>query len=247
MSGLEGKLAGKTVLVTGGARRIGRALCLALARDGADIAFTYRNSAIEAESLVRKIASLGREAEAIRCDVRDPLSLKEALAEAVDFGEGLDVLVNNAGAYHTTNFEQISVAEWDEVFETNTRAPFLLSQAAAPDLRKSRGSIINIGSLGGMRGWATHAHYCSSKAALHMLTQATAKALAPEVNVNAVAPGMIYFGEPEGAEMARHFAAKTPMQRTGTDQDVAAAVVWFATCPKFITGQILAVDGGLGL
>lgn len=238
---------GKVALVTGGARRIGRALCLALAREGADIVFTYRNSSDEAESLVRKIASLNREALAIKCDVRDPLNVREAVREAVEFDGRLDILVNNAGAYHTTNFEEISVEEWDEVFETNARGPFLFAQAAAPELRKSSGSIVNIGSLGGIRGWATHAHYSSSKAALHMLTQTMAKALAPEVNVNAVAPGMIYFGEPEGAEMARHFAAKTPMQRTGTDEDVAAAVVWFATCPKFITGQILAVDGGLGL
>ncbi|MEO8725573.1 MAG: SDR family oxidoreductase [Acidobacteriaceae bacterium] len=243
MSALEGKVA----LITGGARRIGRVLALTLARAGADIVFTYRNSADEAESLVRAISALEREALAVRCDLRDPVSLREAVKEAVEFDGRLDILVNNAGAYRTTNFADISVEEWDEMFETNARAPFLLSQAAAPELRKSSGTIINIGSLGGIHGWATHAHYSASKAALHMLTQATAKALAPEINVNAVAPGMIYFGEPAGAEMARHFAAKTPMQRTGTAEDVAAAVLWFAGCPKFITGQILAVDGGLGL
>ncbi len=243
MPSLEGKVA----LVTGGARRIGRALCLALARQGADIVFTFRNSEIEADSLVSEIASLGRDAEAIRCDVRDPVSVGEAVAEAADFDGRLDILVNNAGVYYTTPFEEISVEEWDEVFDTNARGPFLFAQKMAAHLRTANGTIINVGSLGGIRGWATHAHYCASKAALHMLTQSMAKALAPQVNVNAVAPGMIYFGESGDKEMAKHVAAKTPMQRTGTDEDVAAAVVWFATCPKFITGQVLAVDGGLGL
>lgn len=242
-------------LVTGGARRIGRALVLALAGEGADVVFTFRNSGEEARGVVRAVAALGREAEAIRCDVRDPLSVRETVAEAIAFGGKLDMLVNNAGAYYTTAFEKISVAEWDEVFETNARGPFLFAQAAAEELRRCEGRVINIGSLGGIRAWATHAHYCASKAALHSLTQSMAKALAPQVNVNAVAPGMIYFpaessgteGGAESAAMARRFAEKTPMKRTGTDADVAAAVLWFATCPSFVTGQILAVDGGLGL
>jgi NAD(P)-dependent dehydrogenase (short-subunit alcohol dehydrogenase family) len=133
------------------------------------------------------------------------------------------------------------------VFATNTRGPFLVAREALAHLRKSKGRIINIGSLGGLRAWADHAHYCSSKAALHMLTQAMAKAFAPEVAVNCVAPGWIDLGE-EGAEgPARHFAAKTPMRRNGTAQDVAQAVVFFAGASNFITGQVLAVDGGLGL
>ena len=239
-------LDGKVALVTGGARRIGRALSLALAKSGAHVVLTFRNSADEAESLVRAIRDLGRESFAIRCDVRHPDAIREAVAEAIGFEGHLDLLINNAGAYNTRNFEEISLDEWDEVMETNARAPFLFSQLCAPALRLTNGRIINIGSLGGIRPWATHAHYCASKAALHMLTQASAKALAPHIAVNAVAPGMIYFGGPE-EKHADHFAAKTPMQRNGTAQDVADAVLYLATCTEFITGQILTVDGGLGL
>lgn len=157
----------------------------------------------------------------------------------------LDLLVNNAGIFETAPLESISVDQWDAMFETNTRGPFLMAQAAYPYLKTSSGRIINIGSLGGMHPWSTHAHYCTSKAALHMLTLTMAKAFAPEISVNCVAPGMIVTGQVDvGYE---HFAHKTPMQRNGTTADVAAAVMFFATGPHFITGQILAVDGGLGL
>jgi 3-oxoacyl-[acyl-carrier protein] reductase/pteridine reductase len=131
------------------------------------------------------------------------------------------------------------------MYATNTRAPFLMAQAAYPHLRVARGRIVNIGSLGGSHPWATHAHYCTSKAALHMLSQTMAKAWAPEVSVNCVAPGMIVQGEID--PVYARFAEKTPMRRNGTPEDVAAAVLFFATGPRFITGQLLAVDGGLGL
>ena len=132
------------------------------------------------------------------------------------------------------------------VFETNARGPFLVAREALTHLREARGRVINIGSLGGIHAWAGHAHYCASKAALHMLTQAMAKAFAPEVSVNCVAPGWIDLGGSDG-ESADRFAAKTPMKRNGTAADVAEAVVFFAANSGFVTGQILAVDGGLGL
>lgn len=160
---------------------------------------------------------------------------------------GLDLLINNAGSYQTRAFEDISVEEWDEVFAVNARGAFLMTQACGNELRRRRGRVVNIGSLGGIRPWATHAHYCASKAALHMLTQASAKALAPEVSVNCVAPGMIDQDEAERSEMLDRFAGKTPMGKNGSPNDVAHAVLFFATCPDFITGQILAVDGGLAL
>lgn len=134
------------------------------------------------------------------------------------------------------------------MFAVNIRGAFLTTQACAHELRSRSGRVINIGSLGGIRPWATHVHYCASKAALHMLTQASAKALAPEIKVNCVAPGMIDQGESErGSEILEHFAAKTPIQRNGSARDVAQGVLFFAACPHFITGQILAVDGGLSL
>jgi NAD(P)-dependent dehydrogenase (short-subunit alcohol dehydrogenase family) len=242
---MDRPLIGKTALVTGAAKRIGRAIALKLAEAGADVAITYRDSQPEAECTVREIAGHDVEAFAVRCNLRDPEEIREAVASTVaEFGR-LDLLVNNAGAFASEALEKISVEQWDGMFATNTRAPFLIAQAAHPHLREAKGRIINIGSLGGIHPWATHGHYCTSKAALHMLSQVMAKAWAPEISVNCVAPGMIVQGEVGAAY--EHFAHKTPMQRNGSAEDVAAAVLFFATGPHFITGQLLAVDGGLGL
>jgi 3-oxoacyl-[acyl-carrier protein] reductase/pteridine reductase len=238
-------LAGKTVLVSGAAKRIGRAIALALAASGADVAITYRGSQAEAEATVRELAALDVEALAVRTDLNDPESIRETVAAVVEEFGRLDILVNNAGVFESAALESISVEQWDHMFATNTRAPFLLAQAAYPHLRAADGRIINIGSLGGIHPWATHAHYCTSKAALHMLSQTMAKAWAPEISVNCVAPGMIVQGEV--GEAYAEFAERTPMRRNGTAEDVAAAVLFFATAPHFITGQLMAVDGGLGL
>jgi 3-oxoacyl-[acyl-carrier protein] reductase/pteridine reductase len=238
-------LSGKTALVTGGAKRIGRAIALALAAHGADVAITYLDSQQEAEQTVRDLAALGVDALAVRCDLRDPLSIDETVAEVVEQFGRLDLLVNNAGMFESVALEEITVEQWDRMFATNTRAPFLAARAAYPHLRVVQGRVVNIGSLGGTHPWATHGHYCTSKAALHMLSETMAKAWAPEISVNCVAPGMIVQGEIE--EAYEHFARKTPMQRNGTAEDVAAAVLFFATAPEFITGQLLTVDGGLGL
>jgi len=161
----------------------------------------------------------------------------------------LDLLVNNAAVFESAQLDSLTLAQWDAVFETNARGPFLVAREALPHLRASKtreGRIVNIGSLGGMKAWAGHAHYCASKAALHMLTQAMAKAFAPEVSVNCVAPGWIEIGG-DDAGQAKHFADKTPMRRNGSVEDVAQAVLFFAAGPHFVTGQVLAVDGGLGL
>ena len=238
-------LAGKRAFVTGAAKRIGRGLALALAEAGADVAISYRGSEAEALATVADLEDFGGRALAVRCDLREELSVAEAVAAAVEGLGGLDVLVNNAGAFETAPLEKISVAEWDAMFEVNTRGPFLVAKAAHPHLKTARGRIVNIGSLGGLHPWPTHAHYCTSKAALHMLSQTMAKAWAPEISVNCVAPGMIVMGEVNPAY--EEFALKTPMQRNGRTEDVAAAVLFFATGPHFITGQLLAVDGGLGL
>jgi len=239
------KLDGKVALVTGAAKRIGRSLALALAEEGAQIAITYRDSEEHARQTLEEIQAFGVRAEAFRADVRDPESIREAVESAEKHFGRLDVLVNNAGRFETAALESITVEQWDAMFETNTRGPFLAAQAAHPYLKAVHGRIINIGSLGGLHPWPTHGHYCTSKAALHMLTSTMSKAFAPEISVNCVAPGMIVNGE-VSAEYD-YFARKTPMKRNGTPQDVAAAVLFFATGPHFITGQILSVDGGLGL
>ena len=184
---------------------------------------------------------------AIRCDVTQEKSVRAAVRQvAREFG-AIDILVNNAANYETVAFDKITVKQWDAIFASNTRGPFLVTREALSYLRKRKGKIINMGSLGGLRPWPTHAHYCSSKAALHMLTRVMAKALAPEIAVNCVAPGMTDLGEKSAAAFMRSMAPKTPTRRNGTAEDIAAAVMFFATAPHFITGQIMSVDGGLGL
>jgi NAD(P)-dependent dehydrogenase (short-subunit alcohol dehydrogenase family) len=239
-------LLGKAALITGGARRIGREIALKLAADGADVAITYRTSKSEAEETIRHIHELGRRAIALECDVRSEQSVRSAIADCIQFHGHLDLLVNNAAIFESVPLAELSLDQWDNVFATNTRGPFLVSREALPHLRTANGRIINIGSLGGLRAWASHAHYCSSKAALHMLTQAMAKAFAPEVAVNCVAPGWIDLGDNPHEDDLR-MAQKTPMHRNGTGNDVAEAVAFFASATNFMTGQILSVDGGLGL
>lgn len=248
-------LAGKTALVTGAARRLGRASALALAQAGADVAITFRDSVHEAQETIVDLSGMGIRAFAFRCDVTDEASVRDMMKEAGRELGRIDILVNNAANYETAEFEKVTVRQWDRIFASNTRGPFLVSREALKWMRRSRSrgsgaveaKIINMGSLGGLRPWPTHAHYCSSKAALHMLTKVMAKALAPEIAVNAVAPGMIDLGEKSAAAFMRRMAGQTPMQRNGRGEEIAAAVLFFATAPQFITGQILAVDGGLGL
>jgi 3-oxoacyl-[acyl-carrier protein] reductase/pteridine reductase len=274
-------LAGKTVLVTGGARRLGRAIALTLAQAGADVAITFRTSQSDAAETAAEIAALGRKSLAVPCDVRSEPSVRAAIAQVSSAFGHLDVLVNNAAVFSSAALESLTLERWDAVFETNARGPFLVAREALPHLRSAHGRIVNMGSLGGLHAWAGHAHYCASKAALHMLTQAMAKAFAPDVSVNCVAPGWIQVepapdspkpGAPHpgsarvGSDLgstgtlsaltesdrraelqAARFAAKTPMGRNGNAEDVAQAVLFFATGPHFITGQTLVVDGGLGL
>ncbi len=240
-------LQGQTALVTGAARRIGRAIALAYAGAGANVAVTYRASSVEAEQTVRELQEQGIEASAHRCDLDSADDIAACLPHVIAQHGRLDILVNNAGTFASSALEDITPEAWDAMFAANTRGPFLMAKAALPHLREARGRIVNIGSLGGIQPWATHGHYCTSKAALHMLSQVMAKAWAPEVSVNCIAPGMIVQSASEVGPAYQHFADKTPMKRNGSSADVAAAAVFFATGPHFITGQLLAVDGGLGL
>jgi NAD(P)-dependent dehydrogenase (short-subunit alcohol dehydrogenase family) len=248
-------LQGKTALLTGAARRLGRASAMALAQAGCDVAITFRDSAREARETVVDLSACGVRAFALHCDVTDEGSVRTMMKEAGQELGRIDILVNNAANYETAEFEKLTVEQWDAIFASNTRGPFLVSREALKWMRRKRpkgsgpieAKIINMGSLGGLRPWATHAHYCSSKAALHMLTKVMAKALAPEIAVNAVAPGMIDLGQRSAAAFMRKMAKQTPMLRNGRGDEIGAAVLFFAIAPQFITGQILAVDGGLGL
>lgn len=239
-------LTGKSALVTGGGRRIGREIALTLARAGADVILTFKTSHEEASQTAREIQAMGCGSLVMQCDVRSENSVHLAVVTAAAAFGRLDLVVNNAAVFESAALDSLSLEQWDRVFETNVRGPFLVAREAIPHLREARGKIINMGSLGGIHAWAGHAPYCASKAALHMLTLTMAKAFAPEVSVNCVAPGWIQTEE-QPEDVARRFAAKTPMKRNGTAPDVAEAVLFFATASDFVTGQILTVDGGLGL
>jgi len=239
-------LLGQSALVTGAAKRLGRAIALKLAEAGADITITYNTSEKEAVETVAAIQQSGRKAQAIRCNIRNEAEIKQAVSQTLAYHGQLNILVNNAANYETADLATLQTAQWDAIFETNTRAPFIFSRECLPYLRATKGRIIQMGSLGGLHPWADHAHYCSSKAAVHMLVKTMAKAFGPEVSVNAVAPGWIDM-DPEPTEQTRRMIEKTPLKRSGTPADIAEAVLYFATAASFITGQILPVDGGLGL
>ena len=234
-------LEGQVALITGAAKRVGRSIALRLATDGAAVAVNYATSKAEADSLVGEIAGRGVRAMAIRADVSKRADVGQMIACAdKEFGR-LDILVNNAGMFFAAKFEDLTDQQWDRMMDVNLRSQFLCSQAAAPIMkRQGRGRIINISSLGGLLAWPGYTHYCVSKAGSIMLTRCLARALAPEILVNSVAPGTIQFpGEPPDQEYIR----RVPLHRTGTGEDIAGAVAYLTTA-DFLTGQVLAVDGG---
>jgi NAD(P)-dependent dehydrogenase (short-subunit alcohol dehydrogenase family) len=210
------------------------------------VVVNYRGSKDEAEEVVEQIAAMGRRSMAIQADV----SRKEdvaALFDAVEkeFGR-MDILVNNAGMFFPAKFEELTEEQWDRILNTNLKSQFLCSQAAAPILRRSgRGRIINFASLGGLLAWPAYTHYCVSKAGVIMLTRCLARALAPEITVNAIAPGTISFPG-DAPELAEDFIERAPLKRTGTPKDIEDTVVYLAQS-GFVTGQVMVVDGGRSL
>jgi NAD(P)-dependent dehydrogenase (short-subunit alcohol dehydrogenase family) len=242
---MDQPLKGHVTLVTGAGRRIGRVIALALARAGAQVVVNYNRSAAQARATVLEIEALGVEALALRADVSRPGEVR-AMFRAVDrrFGR-LDALVNNAGVFFAVSWDKLRERDWDRVLGANLKGPFFCAQAAARIMmRQGSGRIINISSLGGLRAWPSYMHYCSSKAALIMLTRCLAKALGPTIMVNSVAPGTILFpGEKPGAGQQASIPL-TPLGKPGRPEDVAAAVLFLAGTAEFITGQVIAVDGG---
>jgi pteridine reductase len=239
-------LAGQVALVTGASKRIGRSVALRLASEGADIAVNYRNSKAEADEVVTQIVSMGRRAVAFQADVAKKVDVT-ALFAAVEkeFGH-LDILVNNAGMFFPAKFEELTEEQWDRIQGTNLKSQFLCSQAATPMLRRSgHGRIINFASLGGLLAWPDYTHYCVSKAGVIMLTRCLARALAPEITVNAIAPGTISFPG-DAPELASDYIRRAPLHRTGSPQDIDDAVVFLAQS-AFVTGQVIVVDGGRSL
>src|SRR5260221_11483841 len=239
----QSSLSGKVGLVTGAAKRIGRSVALRLAAEGADVIVNYRNSKMEADEVVTQITAMGRRAIAVQGDVAKRADVLELFATVErEFGR-LDILVNNAGMFFAAKFEELTEEQWDTILDTNLKSQFLCSQAAAPMLRRSgQGRIIHFASLGGLLAWPSYTHYCVSKAGVIMLTRCLSKALAPDITVNAIAPGTISF-ERDAPEIAESFIRQAPLRRTGTAKDIDDAVL-FLVQSDFITGQVLVVDGG---
>jgi NAD(P)-dependent dehydrogenase (short-subunit alcohol dehydrogenase family) len=214
-----------------------------MASEGADVVVNYRSSRAEAEEVVAQISAIGRRAMAIQADVAkraDVLALFAAVEK--EFGQ-LDILVNNAGMFFPAKFEELTEEQWDRILGTNLKSQFLCSQTAAPMLRRSgHGRIINFASIGGLLAWPEYTHYCVSKAGVIMLTRCLARALAPEITVNAIAPGTITFPG-DAPEIAEDFIRRAPLRRTGGPADIDDAVIFLAQSP-FITGQVIVVDGG---
>ena len=238
-------LQNQVVLVTGGGRRIGRVIALTLARAGASVVVNYNRSKAEAAATVREIKALGVEAVALHADVAKARQV-QAMFRAVERQLGrLDILVNNAGIFFPAKWDQLTEKDFDRVLGTNLKGPFFCAQAAGRIMqRQKRGRIINISSLGGLQAWSEYMHYCASKAGLIMLTRCLAKALAPHVQVNSVAPGTILFPGEKPAPLMQKVLDRNPLKRAGRPEDIADTVLYLATRGEFITGQVLVVDGG---
>jgi pteridine reductase len=234
----------RTALVTGAGRRVGRVLALALARAGANVAVHFNRSAQEAAQTVRQVEATGRRAVALRADLADADAARRLVTDAAEAFGRLDILVNNASLFEAAPVHEIRVEDWDRVLAVNLRAPFLLAQAAAPLLRThGQGVIVNIADLSALQAWPNHAHHAVSKAGLVHLTRVLARALAPDIRVNCIAPGTVLPPEDYTEEQVRRAAERSALGRIGAPADVARALL-FLVESGFVTGETVVVDGG---
>ena len=233
-------LENRVIVVTGAAKRIGRVIAMRLAHEGAKVAIHYNNSKEDAQKTAKECGN----APLYRADLAK-IDQIETLFDRISQDHGrIDGVVNNAARFTRFDPLEITEADWDFIHSINLKATFFCCQQAAKHMLKGEGGkIVNISSLGAIKPWAHHAHYCSSKAGVVMLTRALAKAWAPKISVNSVAPGVIPFGEPD--ERVKRLIAATPACRAGTPEEIADAVMYFLTATNFVTGQLIAVDGGL--
>lgn len=235
-------LSHRVALVTGSAKRIGRAIALHLAEEGADVVVHYHSSAIQAREVVSEIEKLGRRSVALRADLTKITEIKLLFERAHKHFGRLDILVNNAANFLPAHLSETTEELWDACLGTNLKAPFFCAQAAAPLLQQSCGVIINLADIGGLLAWPGYIAHCASKAGVVMLTRCLAKALAPDVRVNAIAPGTITMtGDPTDWET--DYIRRAPLHRTGAPADVASSVS-FLIQAEFVTGQVLVLDGG---
>lgn len=242
------EIRGKVALVTGSGRRVGRAIATALASRGCHLVLHYRTAAAEARALAAEAARLGVKAVPAEADLADPAAAAPLVRAAEEAFGRLDILVNNAAVFPRTPVGQVTPEAWDAIFAVNLRAPFLLAQTAAPlMLRGGGGRIVNLADVSPERPFPDYIPYCASKAGLIALTRGLARALAPDVLVNAIAPGTVLWPADYPAEARERELRRTPLQRTGAPEDVAQAVLFLLEGADFVTGQVLALDGGRSL
>jgi 3-oxoacyl-[acyl-carrier protein] reductase/pteridine reductase len=234
-------IAGQVILITGAAKRIGRSIALRLASEGARVLIHYNSSEEEAKRTAEEAGG----ASLFRANLESVAEIQSMFRQIEATAGRLDGLVNNAARFTRIDPLDMTEQQWDFIHSVNLKATFFCCQQGARVMRKNEGGrIVNISSLGAIRPWADHVHYCASKAGVVHMTRALAIALAPDISVNSVAPGVIPFGEEEDPGI-QSLVRRTPACRPGTGDEIAEAVLYFLTATKFVTGQLLAVDGGL--
>ena len=242
-------LQGKAVLITGSARRLGAAMARRLHGAGADVAIHYRSSSADADALVAELdASRPGSAVALQADLLDLASLPGLVERVTGTFGRLDILVNNASTFYPTPMGEITASQFDDLVGTNLRAPLFMAQAAAAQLRLHEGLILNMVDIHGSRPLKRHPVYSAAKAGLIMLTRSLARELAPQVRVNAIAPGPVMW--PEGGidpDLKKKILERTALRRPGSPEDIARAALFFAAEAPYVTGQVLAIDGGRSL
>lgn len=238
------ELAGRVALVTGAGRRLGQAIALGLARAGADVAVHYHGSAAGAEETERQVRQAGRRAVRLAADLTDAAAAWALPGRAVEGLGRLDLLVNSAAIMLRHRVEDVTVDEWDRVLDLNLRAVFFVSQGAIPHLRARRGKIVNVADVAAFEVWPRYVPHCVSKAAVVALTRGLARTLAPDITVNAVAPGAILMPEDWDEASRRHIVETTPLERQGTPDDVVGAMLFLVAGSDYVTGTTLVVDGG---
>ena len=237
------QLRGRTALVTGAGHRVGRALALALAARGMRVAIHYHRSEAQALETLARVEAQGGDGALFHADLVQPEAPAQLVAEVGERMGALDVLVNSAAGMERTPVGEVTVEQWDRIFALNLRAPFFCAQAAAPALRARRGAIVNIADLAAFETWPAYVPHGISKAGIVQMTRALARVLAPEVRVNAVAPGAVLLPEEWEESTAESLASTTPLARLGSAEDVAQAVLYLLDA-DYVTGETIIVDGG---
>lgn len=239
------KLEGASVLITGGAKRVGKGIALALARQKARVAISYQTSSKEADKTVKEVEALGVKALAVAADISKANEVDRLIKTVHKTLGSLEILINNAAIYDKSPFDRLTEEEWDRHIEVNLKGTFLCAKAASQVMGKQgKGKIINIADWSGIRPYKNYLPYCVSKAGVIALTKALALELAPSIQVNCICPGPILLPETFGEEERRVVIQETPLARVGSPEDIAAAVLFFIQGSDFVTGAILPVDGG---